>query len=67
VTSHVVLVVVLSFGPGQFAACGPCPPLFTHVVVVVEVVSVKSPFTGSSVVVVVDVVFGASNLILQDK
>jgi hypothetical protein len=53
VTSDVVLVVVLSCLSGQFAACGPCPQLFAHVVVVVVVVSaVNPPFIGSSVVCV---------------
>jgi integral membrane sensor domain MASE1 len=60
VTSDVVLVVVLSCLSGQFAACGPCPPLFAHVVVVVVVVSaVIPPFTGSVVVVVSLVSLGA--------
>jgi hypothetical protein len=38
--------------PGQLADCGPFPLGFEHEVVVV-VVSVKPPFTGSVVVVVV--------------
>ena len=46
---------------GQFAACGPWPPLFAHVVVVVVVVVVVScffnpPLTGEVVVSVVIVV-----------
>ena len=52
-TSDVVLVVVLSCLSGQFAACGPCPALFAHVVVIVVVVSaINLPIIGSSVVCV---------------
>jgi hypothetical protein len=59
VAVQVLVVVVDSCLPGQFAACGPCPPPFAHVVVVVVVVvSVIPPFSGSSVVVVVVLVFG---------
>jgi hypothetical protein len=57
------LVVVEPCPSGQFAACGPWPPLFAQVVVVVVVVVVdffNPPFTGEVLVVesVVVVVLG---------
>lgn len=47
-------MVVFPCPSGQFAACGPWPPLFAQVVVVVVVVVVdlsNPPFTGEELVV----------------
>ena len=58
-TSQVLDELVDSCPSGQLEDCGPCPPLFAHVVVVVVVVvDVNPPFTGSSVVDVEVLVFG---------